>query len=100
VKKTLLKGIKNKYITTTLGFLVWMLFFNDIDLVYVIQQKRALNDMEQRSQDLKQACERAEENLFNLTTNTENLERFAREEYLMKKPDEDLFLIRRKKAES
>jgi cell division protein FtsB len=31
--------------------------------------------------------------LNELMTNDENLEKFAREQYLMKKPDEDIFLI-------
>ena len=41
--------------------------------------------------------EEAEDNrrrLVELRSNDDDLERFAREEYLMKKPDEDLFIIK------
>ena len=31
--------------------------------------------------------------LNELRTNNENLEKFAREQYLMKKPNEDIFII-------
>ena len=36
------------------------------------------------------------QSIVELTTNPENLEKFAREEYLMKKEDEDIFVIFRK----
>jgi cell division protein FtsB len=36
------------------------------------------------------------EKLNGLRTDKEGLERFAREEYYMKKPDEDVFIIRKK----
>lgn len=33
------------------------------------------------------------ENMEELKSNSEKLEKFAREEYMMKKPEEDLFII-------
>ncbi|MCK7537792.1 MAG: hypothetical protein MZV63_45995 [Marinilabiliales bacterium] len=42
---------------------------------------------------LQSALRRTKRNLHELKTDNQNLEKFAREQYRMKKPDEDLYII-------
>ncbi|MDR1344560.1 MAG: septum formation initiator family protein [Tannerellaceae bacterium] len=61
--------------------------------------KRSEYDMTIRSleKEIRQCKDEIETNrakLEKLRTNKEGIERFAREEYLMKKPNEDIFIIK------
>lgn len=84
---------------TFMLFLLWMTFFNDIDLIYVLQTRAELGNMRDQVESLREASEIAEQDLYNLKTNKETLEQFARETYLMKRENEDLFLFREKVLE-
>ncbi|MCB0761462.1 MAG: septum formation initiator family protein [Flavobacteriales bacterium] len=92
--------LKNKYILTLVLFLVWMMFFNDIDLIYVLENRSELSDLRDQRDMLEKASVIAEEDLYNLLTNQETLERFARETYLMKRDNEDIFLFRERIIEN
>jgi len=91
--------LKNKYILTLSAFLLWMLFLNDIDLVFVVQTRAELADLRDQVEHLQEETDRARESLVDLNTNQESLEKFAREEYLMRKSLEEIFLIKEKKVE-
>ena len=93
------KLIKNKYMLTLSAFLLWMLLLNDIDLVFVVQTRAELADLRDQVEHLQEETDRARESLIDLNTNQESLEKFAREEYLMRKPLEEIFLIKEKKVE-
>lgn len=84
----------NKYLITGTVFLVWMLFFNDIDLIYIYKANRELDAMKTKAEWLKEENVKAQEALLDLTTNHYTLEKFARERYYMKRPNEELFIIR------
>jgi len=84
---------RNKYILTLVLFFLWLLFFDNNNLIDRIKQ---LKDLHQLEQDRKYYLERIEKDtrrLNELKTNRENLEKFAREQYLMKRPNEDIFII-------
>ncbi len=87
------KYVHNKYGFTIIAFLVWMVFFdsnNLIDRVESIKQRRKLeSDIEY----FKHRIETDSRNLNELRTNREVLEKFAREQYFMKKENEDIFII-------
>jgi len=76
-----------------------MLFLNDIDLVFVAQTRAELADLRDQVEHLQEETDRARESLVDLNTNQESLEKFAREEYLMRKSLEEIFLIKEKKVE-
>lgn len=86
--------VKNKYIISSLVFLVWMTFLNDIDLVFVIQKRQELTELREQVERLEDEIIIAEEALDDLNNNTESLEKFAREEYLMRRSNEDLYIIK------
>ncbi len=84
---------KNKYFLTILVFCVWMLFFdrNSMWQRYKLQRTHS-KQIQERAYYLSE-IEKDSTALHDLSSDTQNLIRFAREKYLMKKDDEDIFLI-------
>ncbi len=70
-----------------------MLFFDRHDLVSQLQLKRELVSLEENKKYYKKQIDQTTADLNDLLTNDKNLEKFAREKYLMKKPNEDVFVI-------
>jgi cell division protein DivIC len=86
--------LKNKYLLTLVGFAVWMLFFDDRDLfVTVFKQRRELNDLRKSKQYYEQQITGTQKELDQLKINAFTIEKYAREKYLMKRDNEDLFVI-------
>lgn len=97
--KRLLGLAQNKFLLITLAFVVWMLFFdkNDLFSQYDYRQQRQKLEQE-RDFYLKETAQVTKE-LDELTSNRAKLEKFAREKYLMKKDNEDIFVIVKEKKE-
>lgn len=85
--------LKNKYFLTFVVFLVWLIVFDQNNLIERVKLLKNLNRLEQEKEFYQQRIEKDTRDLKELRTDNENLEKFAREEYLMKKEDEDIFLI-------
>ena len=85
----------NKYLLTTAGFIIWMLFFDRNDVFVQRERRNELKALERNRTYLTQQI--AEERKFSgeLKTNPAAIEKFAREQYKMKRDGEDLFLINR-----
>lgn len=77
-----------------------MLFFDRHDLISQMQLKQELGKLEENKEYYKLQIDQTSEDLNDLLTNDNNLEKFAREKYLMKKPNEDIFVIAEDKAVS
>lgn len=92
MKKTL-KYIKNKYIITTTAFVVWLLFFDKNDIVSQVELSKKLNELNKEKQYYVEEITKNKQDMIELKTNPKNLEKFAREKYLMKKDNEDIFVI-------
>lgn len=102
-KKSTTKGIKvgfrrlsllkSKYLLAMVAFCVWMFFFDRNDFFSQferINRSAALKDMEEKKG--KMIAETKKES-FLLKTSAQTIEKYAREKYLMKKDNEDLFII-------
>lgn len=89
--------IRNKYFLTTLGFLVWMLFFDQQDLITThYRQRNELKQLHESRQYYLNEIESTNKELEQLKSDPALLEKYAREQYRMKKDNEDLFIIREK----
>jgi len=87
--------LKNKYLLTTVGFLVWILFFDSRDFITSHFRERAqLVNLLNSKAYYEQQIATTRRELQDLKTNPALLEKYARERYLMKRDNEDLFLIR------
>ncbi len=78
---------------TALVFFVWMLFFDQNDIISQVKLKNQLRELNKEKEYYKEQIKITQSELENLLNDNEKLERFAREKYLMKKPNEDLFVI-------
>ncbi len=88
-----LNFLKNKYILTSLFFIIWLFVFDQNNLV---ERIRNIKEYKQLLKDKEYYLKKIEEDrqqLKELKTNNENLEKFAREKYYMKKKDEDIFVV-------
>jgi len=84
---------KNKYILTVVVFAAWMLIFDQSNWIDMTGEVRKIHNLEQEKEYFLQKIETDKTKLKELKTNNENLEKFAREQYLMKKPDEEIFIV-------
>lgn len=85
--------IRSKFVLTTVFFVVWIIFFDQYNLVSRVKNNQKLNKLEKEKQHYIGEIERNTRMLNELTGDKETLEKFAREQYLMKKKDEDIYLV-------
>jgi len=85
--------LRNKFVLTTLLFFTWLILFDQnsiIDRIALVSLNKNLREQkahyEEQIRDNKQRMEE-------LHGSVEKLEKFAREQYLMKKHDEELFIV-------
>jgi cell division protein FtsB len=97
--KRLIDLCKNKFFLVAVAFVVWMTFFDKNDLLSQYQYHQEVVKLEQERDFYKDQNVKVAKDLDELTSNPQKLEKFAREKYLMKKDDEDVFVIVREKAE-
>lgn len=91
--KKLLPYIKNKYTLTLLAFVVWVSFFDKNDLLSQIELRKEVRKLEGEKKYYVTEINKNKSDMKELMTNPKNLEKFAREKYLMKKDDEDVFVL-------
>ncbi len=87
----------NKYVIAFVCFLVWMLFFDRNDLMSQYDYFSQRQKLEEEKEFYQQEITKVLKDLQELSTDQERLEKFAREKYLMKKENEDVFVIVPKK---
>lgn len=85
--------LRNKYAVALLLFAIWVMFIDQNNLVERFQLMREKKQLHQDKSFYVDKKEQDAERLRELKTNDENLEKFAREQYLMKKENEDVFVI-------
>jgi hypothetical protein len=93
IPKTLFKTITNKYLFAFLLFSTWMMFLDDHNILFLRQNMNKLKKYRVEKEYYKEKISIDSQKLKELQTNSKNLEKFAREQFLMKKKDEDIFLI-------
>jgi len=89
-----LAPIKNGYVIVLMAFLVWMIFFDADNIGIQLRKAEKRNRLNQEKKELQIKIDQAETELGQLKINKE---KYAREQYYMKKDDEDVFVIDIKK---
>ncbi len=87
------KILRNKWIVATVLFLTWIVFFDENSIVSHQKNKRRLYELKQQEEYYKEHIEVDKQKLEDLKAGEEKLEKFAREQYYMSKPDEDVFVV-------
>jgi len=85
--------IKNKFILTAVVFCLWILFFDTNNLIERFSQSRKIENLKKSKEYYIQKINDDSLALHELMTNKQNLERFVREKYFMKRDNEDVYVI-------
>ncbi len=91
--KKILKYTGNFYFLSTLLFLFWVVFIDSNNLIVHVRLTKKLWDLENQKEYYLEKKNQIQQEREELLSNSELLEKFARERYLMKKPTEDLYVI-------
>ncbi|MFN8250694.1 MAG: septum formation initiator family protein [Ferruginibacter sp.] len=83
----------NKYLIAGVAFLVWIFFFDKNDIPSSVQSVKSFKKLQQTEQHLDKLIADTRKDLGLLKTNPQTIEKYAREKYMMKKDNEDLFVI-------
>jgi cell division protein DivIC len=84
---------RNKYFLTIIIFVVWVFLLDSNNLIARYKDMRELHKLKIDREYYIKRIEEDRLKLHELKTDNHNLEKFAREQYHMKKPDEDLYII-------
>lgn len=91
--KKALSLLKNKYLITVVLLTVWVVFFDKNDLRTQLEFRKEVKKLEEERNYFAKEINSITSSLKELYTNPKTLEKFAREEYLMKRDNEDIFVI-------
>jgi cell division protein FtsB len=86
--------IKNKYFISILVFLIWMSFFDVKDWGLIAERLNKLGELEKTEITLTKQIQETRLELNLLRSEAESIERYAREKYLMKKDNEEIFIVK------
>jgi cell division protein FtsB len=88
-----IKILRNKYAITIVIFLLIIIFFDDNNLVAHHRNKLQLKALKEQRVFYREKIVADQKKLEELRSGSKNLEKYAREQFYMTKPDEDLFLV-------
>ena len=91
--KKILKFFINKYTITLVAFGVWMVFFDSSSVLNRMRYREKLNSLKQEKHFYLEEIKKDSILSQKLLSDTSEIEKFARENYLMKKDQEDVFLV-------
>ena len=91
--KKILNVLKNKYFIVSVAFLVWLVFFDQNNIISQFKLSGKLKQLKQQKEYYELEIRNNEKATMELMNDTDQLEKYAREKYLMKKDNEDLFII-------
>ena len=94
--KALPRPLRNKYLIFFLLFIFWIIFLDDYNLINQNQMKSKVDDLKNQKDFYINEIKKDSAELSSLKNDSSKQEKFARERFLMKKDNEDLFIIRRK----
>ncbi len=84
----------SKYAIAVAIFLFWMVACDEDSLLSKSSQSAELSQLEAKKNDLVQKIEQDKRKMSELRNNKQSLEKFAREEYFMKRDDETIFIVK------
>ncbi|MUH37630.1 septum formation initiator family protein [Zobellia amurskyensis] len=91
-KKKWFSLLTNMYVLVLTVFVVWMLFFDTNSLLIHLELKQEIKKLEKQQEFLKQEIAN-DKIILKRLSDPEELEKFAREQYFLKKKDEEIYLI-------
>ena len=88
------KWYANRYFILALLLIAWLAFFDKNNLVYQHRLSQEIDALENEGKFYEYEIEKLKAQKYALSSDMDLLETYARERYLMKEEDEDLFLLK------
>jgi cell division protein FtsB len=85
--------IRNKYLLSFAAFAVILLFLDKNDIFTQFSRRKELRELQESKQFYTRQIASERKELEQLKSNPATLEKYAREKYLMKRDNEDLFIV-------
>lgn len=91
-KKPWLKIVSNKYLLISLLFGVWMLFLDNYSYMDQRQINKQIDELQDNKKYYQDEIRKDKENI-KLLKNQDQVEKYAREKYYMKRENEDIYIV-------
>ncbi len=88
-----LRFLKNFYVLTGLCLVMWLCFFAQNNITVQFNNYRKLQNLEAEKKKYLQQIVKLKAEQEQTLGNSQLVEKFARERYYMKKPNEDVFVL-------
>jgi cell division protein FtsB len=94
IGKKLRKIFLNKYLVVLVSFAIFVTFFDEHSLMHRWESHQKIQRMEKELKFYQNEINSTKQKKIELQSSDENLEKFAREHYYMKRKSEDIFIIK------
>ncbi|MDC6352185.1 septum formation initiator family protein [Zeaxanthinibacter sp. PT1] len=84
--------VSNIYVLILTVFLIWMLFFDTNSLLIHLELRKEIRKLEKQQEFLKEEIAKDKE-IIDKLSDPEEIKKFAREQYYLKKKNEEIYLI-------
>ncbi|PJR03791.1 FtsB family cell division protein [Avrilella dinanensis] len=91
-KYPFVKWFTNRFVLVTIFFAVWLIFFDTYSFFDHREINQEINKLEKNKEFYQSEIEKDKKSITKLNQK-EELEKFAREQYYMKRENEDVFII-------
>lgn len=91
--KVTLTILRNKFLVSTLVFVTWVTIFDTHSLIDRYNNLYRLNALKKEHEFFKNELDKYELQYKELFSGKKELEKFAREQYLMRAPGEEVYII-------
>ena len=88
----IIRFLSNKYFIILMLFVIWMIFFDENSLINHWELDKEIDNLEKSNEYYQKEIEQDKKVIDNLN-DPDSLEKYAREEYKMKRENEEIFLI-------
>ncbi|MBR1513762.1 MAG: septum formation initiator family protein [Bacteroidales bacterium] len=95
--KNILRRLNNRYVYATVLFLVVVFFVDQFNVFEQIKLRKSLKDQQQQIDYYQKEVSESKQYLLDLQNDTSTMEKLAREQYLMKRDNEVIYLIETEK---
>lgn len=87
------RAMRNRYLLVFVAAMVWMAFFDQFDVRSQLKLRSQIQKLEADKAYFQSEIDHTRARIEELRGNPDALEKLAREKYLMKRPDEDVYVL-------
>lgn len=96
-KRKWFKQLLNKYVIVSVLFVVWMLFFDQNSYLIHRDLDKQIKELKHDKRTFTEKLEKEKQKIDRMKKDSNEIERVARERHLLKKADEDIFIVEERK---